>query len=120
MSNIIKIKHGSNPPAAGVLEEYELGFASSNKGLYLGQGEAEPIYLNDNDTSEIEENISKIEEKITELEKDVGGGVIVSAETPGEEYRNCLWIDTGNNGVAKYYNFDETNPEWVIVPSVWG
>lgn len=75
MSNVIKIKHGSNPPAAGVLEEYELGYSSSNDGLYLGQGQNEPIHLNDS------------------------GGVVVSSSTPTNT--KVLWI---NEGVAKYYD----------------
>ena len=75
MSNVIKIKHGTNPPGAGVLEEYELGYSSSNNGLYLGRNEDEPIRLNDS------------------------GGVEVSSNTPTNT--KVLWI---NEGVAKYYD----------------
>ena len=35
MSNIITIKHGNNPPITGNLENYELGYAKNNKGLYI-------------------------------------------------------------------------------------
>ena len=35
MSNIITIKHGTNPPITENLENYELGYAKSNKGLYI-------------------------------------------------------------------------------------
>ena len=36
MSNIVKIKRGAGKPANGVLKEGELGFDTTNKGLYIG------------------------------------------------------------------------------------
>lgn len=102
MSNVIKIKHGSNPPAAGVLEEYELGYSSSNDGLYLGQGTSEPIHLND--LTDIQNQIDSI------------GGVEVSAAEPTNQ--KVLWIDTNENGAAKYY--DSASSSWKNIPAVWG
>ena len=116
MSNVIKIKHGSNPPAAGVLEENELGYSSSNNGLYLGQGENEPIHLND--LSDVENKIEEINESIKNV-----SGIIVSDTEP--ENINVLWIDTSNSeepGLAKYY--DSISNQWIIISAsataTWG
>ena len=35
MGNTVKIKRGANPPTNGDLDNYELGYAKSNKGLYI-------------------------------------------------------------------------------------
>lgn len=43
-----------------------------------------------------------------------GGGVVVGTTAPVNT--KVLWIDTGNGGIAKYYNGEE----WVPVASVWG
>lgn len=45
----------------------------------------------------------------------VGGGVIVSNTAP-EANATILWIDTGNGGIAKYYN----GTAWTPIVSVWG
>lgn len=109
MSNIIKIKHGTNPPAAGVLAENELGYSSSNHGLYLGKGTSKPIQLND---------LSGIQSQIDEIKNSGGAanGVIVSADAPDE--LGALWIDISHGGIAKYYS--EVVDDWVAVPAVWG
>lgn len=54
----------------------------------------------------------------TEVNEMIGGagGVIVSASAPSKT--NVLWIDTGNGGIAKYY--DSTSKAWVTVKAVWG
>ncbi|SDF29990.1 hypothetical protein [Eubacterium pyruvativorans] len=54
----------------------------------------------------------------TEVNEMIGGagGVIVSAEAPSKT--NVLWIDTGNGGIAKYY--DTSSKAWTTVKSVWG
>lgn len=44
-----------------------------------------------------------------------GGGIIVSATAP-EGNPSMLWIDTGNSGIAKYWN----GTAWVTVKAVWG
>lgn len=38
MSNIIKIKHGQNPPSSSQLEQYELGYCINSSDLYIGMG----------------------------------------------------------------------------------
>lgn len=40
-------------------------------------------------------------------------GIIVSATAP--EDTACLWIDTSDNGIAKYYN----GTEWTSVIVAW-
>ena len=45
MSNIITIKHGTNIPTIKQLEEYELGYSTTNKKLYIN-GNGEIITLN--------------------------------------------------------------------------
>lgn len=117
MSNVIKIKHGTNPPDAGVLEEYELGYSNSNGGLYLGQGENEPIHLND--LSGVESKIEEVNESIKNV-----SGIIVSDSAP--DNTKVLWIDTSNPdepGLAKYY-VEGSEPPWVTISAsataTWG
>ncbi len=43
-----------------------------------------------------------------------GGGTHVGNTAPTNP--KMLWIDTGNNNVAKYYN----GTAWVPIPSTWG
>ena len=115
MSNIITIKHGTNPPITENLENYELGYAKSNKGLYIKDENNGIIHLND--TSKIEENISKINTKLENV-----SGIVVSDTAP--ENTSALWIDTtiiegeGGNGIAKYYN--EESGEWLPIAATWG
>lgn len=47
MSNIIKIKSGDSPPTSENLDVSELGYAKSNKGLYIKDNSGEVIHLND-------------------------------------------------------------------------
>ena len=47
MSNIIKIKSGDSPPTSENLDISELGYAKSNKGLYIKDNSGEVIHLND-------------------------------------------------------------------------
>ena len=47
MSNIIKIKSGDSPPTSENLDISELGYAKSNKGLYIKDNNGEVIHLND-------------------------------------------------------------------------
>ena len=42
------------------------------------------------------------------------GGVVISASAPANT--KAFWIDTGNGGIAKYYN----GTAWVPIASVWG
>lgn len=42
------------------------------------------------------------------------GGIVIGATAPSNT--KVLWIDTGNGGIAKYYN----GSAWVTVASVWG
>lgn len=44
------------------------------------------------------------------------GGIVVSATAPSKT--NVLWIDTGNGGIAKYY--DTSSKSWTTVKAVWG
>ena len=37
--NYIEIRHGQNPPKAGDLEPYELGFCENTEALYIGASE---------------------------------------------------------------------------------
>lgn len=54
----------------------------------------------------------------TEVNEMIGGagGVVVSTSAPSKT--NVLWIDTGNGGIAKYY--DTSSKAWTTVKSVWG
>lgn len=45
-------------------------------------------------------------------------GVIVSDVEPGVDEAGLLWIDTGNNGMAKYRT-STASTEWILLPSVW-
>ena len=47
MSNIIKIKHGSNPPTSDNIDSYELGFSESDNGLYTKKSNEEVVKLNE-------------------------------------------------------------------------
>ena len=113
MSNIITIKHGNNPPITENLENYELGYAKSNKGLYIKDENNGIVHLND--TSKIEEDISKINTKLENV-----SGIVVSDTEP--ENTGALWIDTSNsengNGIAKYY--DSVSNTWKEVAATWG
>lgn len=42
------------------------------------------------------------------------GGVMIQTSAP--TVTNVLWIDTGNGGIAKYYN----GSAWTPVKAVWG
>jgi hypothetical protein len=44
------------------------------------------------------------------------GTVCIGKDKPTSN--NDLWIDTGNNGIIKYY--DSSTYSWVTVPAVWG
>ena len=46
MSNILKIKHGNSPPQSENLENYELGYSISDKGLYTKDENNEIVHLN--------------------------------------------------------------------------
>lgn len=116
MSNIITIKHGTNPPITENLENYELGYAKSNKGLYIKDENNGIVHLND--TSKIEEDISKINTKLENV-----SGIVVSDTEP--ENTGALWIDTSNpeeSGLAKYY--DTETQQWVAISAsataTWG
>ena len=116
MSNIVTIKHGNNPPITENLENYELGYAKSNKGLYIKDENNGIVHLND--TSKIEEDISKINNKLENV-----SGIVVSDTAP--ENTGALWIDTSNSeepGLAKYY--DSTSNQWIIISAsataTWG
>ena len=114
MSNIVKVKHGNSPPQSANLENYELGYSRSNKGLYL-KDEEEIIHLND--TSKIEEDITEINTKLENV-----SGIVVGDTAP--ENTGALWIDTTiiegeeGNGIAKYYN--EESGEWLPIAATWG
>jgi hypothetical protein len=43
-------------------------------------------------------------------------GVYVGTSAPSN--LKALWIDTGNGGIAKYY--DEAAKAWATVKAVWG
>lgn len=112
MSNIITIKHGTNPPITENLEDYELGYAKSNKGLYIKDENNGIVHLND--TSKIEEDISEINTKLENV-----SGIVVSDTEP--ENTGALWIDTSSengNGIAKYY--DSASNTWKEVAATWG
>ena len=112
MSNIITVKHGTNPPITENLENYELGYAKSNKGLYIKDENNGIVHLND--TSKIEEDISKINTKLENV-----SGIVVSDTAP--ENTGALCIDTSSengNGIAKYY--DSASNTWKEVAATWG
>ena len=109
MGNIIKIKHGNNPPSISNLENYELGYSESDKGLYTKSND---VIIHLNDTSEIEE----IKEEIKNF-----SSIVVSETEP--ENTKSLWIDISeneniNSGIAKYY--DENSGTWVPIAATWG
>lgn len=115
MGNTIKIKRGINPPTNGDLDNYELGYAKSNKGLYINEDD-QIVHLND--TSEIENKIQEVSDKV-----DSFSGIVVSDTAP--ENTGALWIDTSNSeepGLAKYY--DSTSNQWIIISAsataTWG
>lgn len=45
---------------------------------------------------------------------DASGGVYINNTQPDKT--DILWIDTGNGGIAKYYN----GTSWIPVKAVWG
>ena len=115
MSNTVKIKRGTNPPTNGDLDNYELGYAKSNKGLYINEDD-QIVHLND--TSEIENKIQEVSDKV-----DSFSGIVVSDTEP--QNTGALWIDTSieegettGNGIAKYY--DEASGTWLPVAATWG
>lgn len=123
MSNVVKIKHGSNAPTTTQLENYELGYASSENGLYIKNDE-EIIKIND--ISAVEQSIEVLDAKVTNIVSQVTG-IEVGIEEPKNP--NVLWIDTNPDsygstvGVAKYcINPNATTEayEWVEVAATWG
>ncbi len=68
--------------------------------------------------SKIMEKLNEINQKIEEISQggSGGSGIIVSNTTPDDT--SVLWIDTGNGGIAKYY--DTSSSKWVTVKSVFG
>lgn len=52
---------------------------------------------------------------VTRNDISTSGGTIVSNTAPTGN-ASTLWIDTGNGGIAKYWN----GSAWVAVKSVWG
>lgn len=59
--------------------------------------------------------LNEINEKIEALQGG-GAGIVVSNTAP--EDTNVLWIDTGNGGIAKYY--DTSSSAWITVKAVFG
>lgn len=51
---------------------------------------------------------------ITEIKTQIGYPV-VSATAPTLTNSNILWIDTSDNGIAKYHN----GSTWVAITSIW-
>lgn len=115
MSNIVKIKHGATPPNSENLDNFELGYAGSDKGLYTKNENDEIIHLND--TSAIEKDITDIKNSLENV-----SGIVVGTTEP--ENTGALWIDTNDDGsgntsgIAKYY--DENSSLWVEVAATWG
>lgn len=140
MSNIVKIKHGTSPPTQDNLNDFELGYAENNKGLYTKDSTGNIVHLN-NKTITAEETIDSSNIGDKELgynttdgklyinnSGDVvpvsGTGGIIASETAPED-TSLLWIDISPvdgensvNGIAKYY--DPETDEWVPIASVWG
>lgn len=65
----------------------------------------------------IMDKLDEINQRIEELSSAGGGGGIVVSNTAPED-TSVLWIDTGNGGIAKYY--DTSSSKWVTVKSVFG
>ena len=93
-----------------------MGYAKSNKGLYIKDENNGIVHLND--TSKIEEDISKINNKLENV-----SGIVVSDTEP--ENTGALWIDTSNPeelGLAKYY--DIKTQQWLAISAsataTWG
>lgn len=90
MSNIITIKHGANIPTIKQLEEYELGYSTTNKKLYIN-GNGEIITLN----------------------KDQ---IIISNEIfPSEDNNKTIWIDNETN-LIYYINYDIEKNKYILIP----
>lgn len=118
MSNTIKIKHGGSVPDTTQLGEFELGYASIDKGLYINDGtQVQKL----NDTSSLETKIKTLDEKVDNVVSTITG-IVVGTDQPENEL--VLWIDTNvdshgdSTGVAKYY--DETSGAWTEVAATWG
>lgn len=115
MSNTVKIKHGATNPTSNNLDNFELGYSSSNKGLHIKDENNEIIHLND--TSAIEKDITDIKNSLENV-----SGIVVGTTEP--ENTGALWIDTNDDGsgntsgIAKYY--DEQSGLWVEVAATWG
>ncbi len=115
MSNTVIIKHGTNPPIDANLQKHELGYAESDKGLYIKNEAGEVVQLND--TSQIEQKIEDLSSKVEST-----SGIVVG-DTPPDN-TGALWIDTTDDGtgdtsgVSKYY--DETSGTWVPTAATWG
>lgn len=90
MSNIITIKHGVNIPTIKQLEEYELGYSTTNKKLYINSN-GEIITLN----------------------KDQ---IIISNEIfPSEDNNKTIWIDNETN-LIYYINYDIEKNKYILIP----
>lgn len=92
--NIIEIRHGYNPPKAGDLEAYELGFCGQTEELYIGAPEknVDPILIN------------KKQEEPTEKCLPLDGGTMLGDIDMGEKRIKNLASPTeaGDASTKKY------------------
>ena len=63
-----------------------------------------------NDLSNVTNDVFKAKVEASGFSGGGGGGVIVSATQPASDKQSCLWIDTSDNSVAKYYNGSAWTP----------
>lgn len=105
------------------LSDGELGLSTDSSELYVGNGGKNVGVVTDTKLETQLQSYRKTSDSYSKKEIDDkfdsapsgGGGVIVSSSAPSGD-PSMLWIDTGNGGIAKYWD----GASWVTVKSTWG
>ena len=120
MGNIIKIKHGKSKPNTSQLVDYELGYSTEEKIMYINDnGAITPI--GSDYVLKYVENISEANEPgVVYIVPSVGDTQSqtynVSSITPNDTSK--LWIDTSSNyPLLKFY--DTSSRTWKNIASIW-
>lgn len=109
MSNTVKVKRGAAKPTTSNLEEYELGYSTNQKKLYIRDKDG-IVSINKNDI--LNGNLSTFNIKISDWKQNTGGEATQSEILPAEDYPYYFKIQCSNSDISYYpiVSFTHQNP----------